>query len=113
MLGKTENPSQLYLFEVDTVAGEFNISHYGQGGWEYIVDSQSSTAIHDGATTNTLAVIHDGNWFTAMVNGIVLHSWEDTTDPGEKGLGLVVLSHVDSGNADARFDDFQVTKISK
>lgn len=113
MLGKMENPSRLYLFEVNAVEQKFSVTHYGQGGWEYIVDSQSSAAILAGAATNNLMVTHDGNLFTANVNGTALYTWEDTTQPGDKGVGLVVLSRLDQGNADARFDNFSVTKILK
>jgi hypothetical protein len=110
MLGTVETPRQFYSLELKPDTQEFTIYSYGRGGWELIV-SGSSTAIQTGAAPNHLVVTHRGGTFSAEVFNTHLYTWDDTTDPGEKGLGLIVASYPNQGNADARFDNFRVINI--
>jgi hypothetical protein len=110
MFGTIETPRQFYSLELKPDTHEFTIYSYGHGGWDLIV-SQSSTAIQTGTATNHLEVTHRGNEFKAEVNDILIYTWGDTTDPGDKGFGLIVASYPAQGNADAHFDNFRVTNI--
>lgn len=112
MVRTTASPSQYYFFEVSADTQKFTISHYGQGGWEPIIGPKFSEAIHAGTVSNHLKITHNGNSFTAEVNGFPVHTWVDITEPGEKGVGLIIFSYPDQGNADARFDNFRANKIS-
>jgi hypothetical protein len=112
MLGTSESPRRFYTFEVNAAAQDFTVYSYGPGGWDLIV-TQHSTAINKDAATNHLKVTHQGGAFTPWINGLELDPWVDDTEPGEKGLGLIIISNPDHANTEARFDNFRVTKVSE
>jgi hypothetical protein len=110
MLGTMENPRRFYTFEVNTASQEFTVYSYGPGGWDLIV-TQPSEAILEGAATNHLKVTHRGGEFTAVIGTTEVYNWIDTTKPGEKGLGLIIISNPNDANTEAHFDNFSVTNI--
>lgn len=116
MFSTTDSPTQYYFFEVKAdkeEEGEYTVSHYGQGGWETIIESEVSSLINTGTASNKIKVTHQGSLFTAFIDGVYLDSWNDTTEPGEQGVGLIIYSYPHQGDADARFDNFRVTKLSE
>jgi len=110
MLGTMESPRRFYTFEVNAASQDFTVYSYGPGGWD-LIETQHSEAIDEGAATNTLKVTHQGGEFTAVINRTEVYTWEDTTDPGEKGLGLIIISNPDEVNTEAHFDNFSVSNI--
>lgn len=110
MLGTTESPRRFYTFEVNTASQDFTVYSYGPGGWDLIVN-QPAPVIHAGAGINHLKVTHQGGMFTPSINGFDFAPWADTTQQGEKGLGLIIISNPDDVNTEAHFDNFSVTNI--
>jgi len=110
MLGTTASPRRFYTFEVNAASQEFTVYSYGPGGWDLIV-TQPAPVIHTGAGINHLKVTHQGGMFTPSINGSGFDPWVDTTDPGEKGLGLIIISNPNNANTEANFDNFRVTNI--
>jgi hypothetical protein len=102
---------QFYSFEVNSDYEQYALYRYGPGGWTEIVPfTYVYRAINPGVMVNHLKVTRYRDTITLEVNGTVLGTWLDETITGASGSGLIVSSYSDLGNAEARFDNYQVTE---
>jgi hypothetical protein len=76
--GETTNP--YYLFEVDPLSGEFDLTYFppGEDQGRWIIRSTRSSAIRRGAEFNRLAVIAEDDWLRLFVNGQQVGEAHDT-----------------------------------
>ena len=110
IFGIVGNFDWFYSFEVNTDSQEYALFRYGPGGWYVIAPSTYSPAIQTGTATNHLKVTRYVDAITLEANGSALGTWFDPTIVGETSVGLIVSSYDDRPNADARFDNFKVTR---
>lgn len=104
--------NQYYLFDMNTDFREFRLLRRNSGGgFSTIVPITFNPAINSGTTSNHLKATRNGSQITLEVNGVVLGTWFDGTITGETDVGVVANPYNNNPNADARFDNFSITKL--
>jgi hypothetical protein len=90
--------------------GYFDVLKYKAGTWIKIQDWTESPAIHQGATTNHLRVVAQGNQFTFSVNDQIVKTFTDD-DFRQGDIGLSVGTFFDHAGVHVAFDNLIVTGV--
>jgi hypothetical protein len=88
--------------------GYFDVMKYKDGTWIKLQDWIESAAIHQGATTNHLRVVAQGNRFTFSINNQVVNTFTDD-DFRQGDIGLSASTYFDHAGVHISFDNLQVT----
>jgi hypothetical protein len=115
--GMTDDLEQHYLFIVNSDRQEYSVfvKDYYYNEIRNMIGPTYHPSIKKGTASNHLKVVRSGTAFTVEINGVLiasLGSWNDSSILGETYVGLVNMTYSDLSNADARFDNFQVTRLS-
>jgi hypothetical protein len=112
IFGIEGNYDRFYSFEVNSDFQEFALYRYEFGSWSEAIPWSHSGAILPGKQTNHLKVTHsEGPIITLEVNGTYLTGYGTNYEIGFTATGLTVNSYTDVSNADARFDNFRLTRL--
>ncbi len=90
--------------------GYFDVLKYKAGTWIKIQDWTESPAIHQGATTNHLRVIAQGNQFSFSVNDQTVKTFTDD-DFRQGDIGLSAGTFFDHAGVHVAFDNLTVTGV--
>ncbi|MEA3396025.1 MAG: hypothetical protein U9R05_01005, partial [Chloroflexota bacterium] len=71
-----------------------------------------ASAINGGTASNHLKVTRNGDQITLYANGTTLGTWWDSGIIGLGGVGLISSPYIGSPTSDARFDNFNVVKLT-
>ena len=103
---------QFYSLEIYPEYNMYSLYRYDSSGWIQIVPfSVPYGVVHPDAGTNHLSVLRDGANITLSINGNDLGTVSDSAISGLSGTGVIVSTYDDQGNADARFDNFRLTRL--
>jgi hypothetical protein len=103
--------SQYYFADINTDAQAYAIFRRSPSGFSLVAPPAQHAAIHPGAQTNHLKVTRDGGQITLEINGQFIGSWTDYAIGGFTYVGLAMAPYEEAPVADARFDNFRMTKI--
>ena len=112
LFGLTGDFSYYYLFDVNTDYREFRLYRRSPSGLIQIVTPTYASAINGGTASNHLKVTRNGNQITLYANGTALGTWWDSGITGLGGVGLISSPYIGSPTSDARFDNFNVVKLT-
>ena len=117
IFGIEGNYDSFYSFEVNADFQELALYRYDPSGWSEMIPWSNDSAINAGTGTNHLKVNYkDASSpgyveITPEVNGVALGTWFVPSTGSDTGSGLIVSTYSDLANADARFDNFRVTRL--
>jgi len=104
--------SRYGVFYVSADYGDFALNYRDAAGVHQIAPFTPSTAIKRGAASNHLTVIRRADSVTLLVNGVTLGSWWYPSVTGFTRTGVAMQSYGSRPQADARFDNFAVYRMS-
>lgn len=99
-----------YLFEINTEYSMFRVLQHTPNGFEIWIPPTETNVIFPDRAMNRLTVVRKGSRITLAINGMIVSQdrFSDVDNPHM--AGLLVSTHEDNPNADARFDNFRVYK---
>ena len=89
--------------------GYYAIHRILEGGFEALMDWETSPAINQGNVVNELRVVCDGSTFSLFVNDELLAEATDTTFT-QGDIGLAATTFEEEQQTEIRFDNLTVTK---
>ncbi len=101
-----------YLFDVNSDYQMYRLLRRSPEGFTEIVPPTVSGAIQSGMNTNHLVVTRNGAQIQLAVNGTTLGTWYDSVIAGKTDAGLVVSAYNNDPTADARFDNYRITRLN-
>lgn len=101
-----------YLFEINTEYSMFRVLQHKSNGFEIWIPPTETNAILPGRAMNHLSVVRKGSRITLALNGMIVSDgrFSDVDLPYQ--AGILISTYDDNPNADARFDNFRVSKQS-
>jgi hypothetical protein len=111
LFGLSADASRFYLLHVNTDYGLFEVLKYSPAGWENAWPEASSAAIHAGGEANHLKITVTGSSMGVEINGVLQGTTDGHPDLQADGYGLAASTYRFESTADARFDNFRVTRL--
>jgi hypothetical protein len=112
-LDSAANPTQFYVFWIDSTAQAYLVQKYENGAYTNLtVDWSPSTSINSGMAANVLKVRRKGAEIRVYVNGVLLNQVSDNAFDANDQVGVVNWFGYEVGVASAVFDDFSIDRFA-
>jgi hypothetical protein len=112
IFGLADDYSHYYLFDMNTDYQMYRLLRRDSAGFTVVAPAAATPAIHGGTATNHMTVVRQSNQISLAINGTVLFDQIDFPNTGLKYVGLVTAPYNDRPDADARFDNFQLIRLT-
>jgi len=112
IFGLADDYSSYYLFDMNTDYQMYRLLRRDAAGFHIVAPVAETPAVNGGTATNHLKVVRQGSRISLAINGTILFDRYDFPSTGLKDAGLVASPYNNQPNADARFDNFQLIRLT-
>jgi hypothetical protein len=115
IFGLGENWNHFYVFDITTDPVYYRLMRFDASGVTMLAGPIFSPWITEGIYANHLKVVRDGSTITLFINSVKIGDWTDNAISGYTRVGIIVGASVNPNipTTDARFDNFQVKKLTE